>query len=435
MRFLVVDEGNARRAARSRTEKGLAIVCGTIAAAVALASTAAAQPVDSLRVMTYNILVGGAAYGPLSRTVGVIQTAQADVVGIQEVGGSTQAIANTLGFHYHNFDGDNAIVSRYPITQILDRGVKLQLSPGQEAYIFDVHLAPYPYQPYDIRDGFVTSEAQAIAEAQATRGGSVASLLDGMSPYVASGKPVFLVGDFNEPSHLDWTQEAAGAGLNFGMKVDWPASRAVTNAGLIDAFRELRPDEINDRGETWTPGSPAPFNDPNEVHDRIDFVYYTPAIVEPLEALVLGYDANDGNTDIGIQPYPSDHRAVVVEFDVTACSVFGDLNGSCGITAADWAILRNGQHANLIGLTQNEAWAMGDLNGDYRNDHADFVLFKTAYEAAHGTGSFARMLRVPEPASGTLAMCGVAFVFVSRRRVQSAAARRSNFSISSGTTV
>ena len=48
-----------------------------------------------------------------------------------------------------------------------------------------------------------------------------------------------------------------------------------------------------------------------------------------------------------------------------------------------------------------------DVNGNFRNDHADFVLFKDAYETANGTGSFATMLAtVPEPTVsilGTLA--------------------------------
>jgi len=415
-RFLRI--GILRWAASSQSKSRIASMYAALALTIALVSSGVAQTTDSVRVMTYNIFVGGAAYGPLSRTVGVIQTAQADIVGLQEVGGSTQAIASALGFYYHDFDGDNAIISRYPITQILSRGVKLQLSPTQEAFVFDVHLAPYPYQPYDIRDGFITSEAQAISQAQAARGGSVTSLLNGMSSAIGSGKPVFLLGDFNEPSHLDWTGDAANAGLNFGMKVDWPASRAVTNAGLIDAFRELRPDEISDPGRTWTPGYPAPNIDPGEVHDRIDFVYSSPANVLPIEALVLGYDANDPNTDIGIQPYPSDHRAVVVEFEMPGCSIMGDLNDSCSITAADWSILRSHQHSNLTGMTHAQAYSMGDLNSDFRNDHADFVIFKNAYEETHGAGSFARMLSAPEPGAGILAMCGLMSLLHIRRRRQ-----------------
>src|SRR4029079_16587652 len=142
------------------------------------------------------------------------------------------------------------------------------------------------------------------------------SLLTKMSTALNPNSPVFLTGDFNEPSHLDWTQAAANAGLHFGKKVDWPSSHAVVNSGLTDAFRQLRPDVINDRGNTWTPGSPAPTVASNEVFDRIDFIYYAGQSVAPVDAKILGYDANDPDTDIGIQPYPSDHRSVVVKFNV-----------------------------------------------------------------------------------------------------------------------
>lgn len=367
-----------------------------------------------LRVMSYNIWVGGAAYGPLSQTVGVINTANADVIGIQEVGGSAQALANALGFYYHGFNSDLAILSRYPITQVLGQGVKLQLSPTQQAYLFDVHLAPYPYQPYDIRDGLITTEAQAIAAAQAAR--SMTSVLNGMSSALASGSPTFLVGDFNEPSHLDWTQEAAAAGMHFGMKVDWPTSRSVTNAGLVDAFRALRPDEVAEPAYTWTPGYPAPNTSANEVHDRIDFVYYAGANVTPTEAKTLGYNANDGSTDIAIQPYPSDHRAVVVEFDLPSCFGVGDLNGDCAVDTTDWFQFRSNQLTNLAGLTAGQAYAKGDLNGDFRNNHADFVLFKQAYEERNGTGAFVAMLAaVPEPSAEWLAIFGLAGLLRSSR--------------------
>jgi hypothetical protein len=118
----------------------------------------------------------------------------------------------------------------------------------------------------------------------------------------------------------------------------------------------------------------------------------------------LGYDVTDSNTDVGIQLYPSDHRSVVVEFDVSsACSALDVLNGDCSVEAADFAQLRSAQHADLTGRTASLAYVMGDLNADFRNDHADFVIFKTAYEAANGAGSFARLQTVPEPSSRGLA--------------------------------
>jgi endonuclease/exonuclease/phosphatase family metal-dependent hydrolase len=376
--------------------------CVAVLIVLSVGSVGRAQTVGALRIMTYNILTGGATYGPLSRTVGVIQTAQADVIGLQEIGSSAASIASSLGFYYHGFSSDTAIISRYPIAEVLGQGVRLQISPTQSAYVFDVHLAPYPYQPYDIRDGLITTEAQAIAAANAARSGSVSSLLSQMSAPLASGSPVFLTGDFNEPSYLDWTQAAANAGLHFGKKVDWPTSQAVANAGLVDSFRQLRPDIINDQGNTWTPGSPAPTLDANEVHDRIDFVYYAGPNVIPVSSKTLGYNANDGNTDIAIQPYPSDHRAVVTQFNIPTCSI-ADLSGDCHVGVEDWTQFRAGQQVNLIGLTHAQAYAMGDLNGDFRNDHADFVIFKTAFDASNGAGSFVAMLTsVPEPSASLL---------------------------------
>jgi len=89
------------------------------------------------------------------------------------------------------------------------------------------------------------------------------------------------------------------------------------------------------------------------------------------------------------------------------CDLFADLNADCALNAADWTLLRTWQHTSLAGLTLAEARGRGDLNGDFRNDHQDFALFKSAFDATHGPGSFAAMLTVPEPASlmtGALAL-------------------------------
>jgi len=326
---------------------------GVLAVAIVTPEVVVAAPVESLRVMTYNIWNGGfGAFQPLSKTVDVINAAQADVIGIQETSASVDDLAALLpGFHWFHFNSDLSLLSRYPITAIpgthaRTRGAKLTLSPGQEVYIFDSHLEPFPYQPYQIRDGAITTEAQAIAAAQAARGVSLTAGLNNMAAALATDLPVFLVGDFNEPSHLDWTQEAADASLNFGLKVDWPTSRAITNAGFVDAFRAVRPDEVNDQGRTWTPGYPPPNVSVNEVHDRIDFVYYHEDYVTPVSATILGYNANDGNTDIGVGPgtysaYPSDHRSVVVEFDLNL--VAGDFDFDRDVDGPDFLAWQRGQ--------------------------------------------------------------------------------------------
>ena len=67
---------------------------------------------------------------------------------------------------------------------------------------------------------------------------------------------------------------------------------------------------------------------------------------------------------------------------------------------------------------------MGDLNGDFRNDHADFVIFKAAFEAANGAGSFAAMLAfVPEPCTFLLVVSAAFGCCIAGRRSRSQLAR------------
>jgi hypothetical protein len=98
----------------------------------------------------------------------------------------------------------------------------------------------------------------------------------------------------------------------------------------------------------------------------------------------------------------------------------GDLDFDGSIDSSDWAIFRNGQHAVMTGFTRSQALGLGDLNGDFQNDHADFVMFKSVFEAANGQGSFAAMLAsVPEPNSLLLLTAGfmlLAIADTSKRR-------------------
>jgi hypothetical protein len=84
---------------------------------------------------------------------------------------------------------------------------------------------------------------------------------------------------------------------------------------------------------------------------------------------------------------------------------FGDINTSGAINQADWVTFRTNQHADLSSLSLAEAYRSGDLTGDKQNNHADFIAFKAAYDAANGAGSFVAMVSsIPEPASVLLVM-------------------------------
>jgi hypothetical protein len=82
----------------------------------------------------------------------------------------------------------------------------------------------------------------------------------------------------------------------------------------VDSYRAARPDPLEDPGFTWTPGYPAPYVLPWDVHDRIDFVWAAgPALT--LSSDVVG--ESRANADIVVDPWPSDHRGVVSTFEVT----------------------------------------------------------------------------------------------------------------------
>jgi hypothetical protein len=78
----------------------------------------------------------------------------------------------------------------------------------------------------------------------------------------------------------------------------------------------------------------------------------------------------------------------------------GDLNFDGQFTAADWTAFNAGGEVDLDALSRAQQYQAGDLNDDGANDIFDFSIFKSAYEAANGLGSFnAMIVSVPEPTS------------------------------------
>ncbi len=283
----------------------------------------ACNAAQTLRVMTFNIWVGGeSGKQPLAQTAEVIRAAKADVVGLQETHGQMKdgrrpdngrKVAEMLGWHYFDQGERTGILSRFPLVTNTPRrwGVSVRLAGGT-IHLFNAHLAHAPYQPYQLlripyaNAPFITTAAEAVRAAQQARGAQIDSLLHDLRPALSNGGPVFVTGDWNEPSHLDWTPRAARAGIA-PMTVAYPSTRRMIDVGLRDAFRVVHPDEVARPGRTWTPiTSPT---DPKDRHDRIDFIFFAGQQVQATRCEVVGEDAQFA--DIVVTPYPSDHRAVV----------------------------------------------------------------------------------------------------------------------------
>jgi endonuclease/exonuclease/phosphatase family metal-dependent hydrolase len=265
-----------------------------------------------VRVMTFNIWVGGELVD-FGKAIEAIQLANADIVGLQEPGGNTRRIAEALGWHVSE---RMHIVSRFPLIDPPDgNGIYIyaQLRPGQVIAVSNTHLPSDPYGPYLVRDG-EPLEAVLANEAE-TRMPALQPFLDVLPSVVEAGYPVLFTGDFNTPSHLDWTEAMVGVVDHILYPVAYPVTVALEEAGFIDTYRAAHPDPTQRIGMTWMPGYPVPRLRENEVVDRIDYVFAA-GHVEVLDSQIVG-EAGGQDVDIAVDPYPSDHRGVVSTVRVT----------------------------------------------------------------------------------------------------------------------
>jgi exodeoxyribonuclease-3 len=295
---------------------------------------------QTVRVMSFNAWGAGSnqGLGP-EATIKAIRDAGADIVLLQEVraeasecttadcpaAGPSLAseIAAGLGYEFYEPPPDdllnwaNATLSRFPIVSTVSGGLGAMLDVGGLAFaVFNIHLTDFPYQPYQA-SGIPYGEAPfldrpaALAQAAWQARGDAVNDLEAQLAFAGDAAVTVIGGDFNEPSHRDWTPEAVEAGRQ-PVAVAFPTVLALERLGFVDAYRAARPDEIADPGFTWTPT--AALDDPGEHHDRIDYLLLRGEDAEIRGAWVVGESAE--NADIVVQPWTSDHRAVVVEIAV-----------------------------------------------------------------------------------------------------------------------
>ena len=175
----------------------------------------------------------------------------------------------------------------------------------------NVHMPCCPYGPNVVKVG--KPAAEVVKLERHTRLRAIKPYLDPLTKLADDGVPVFITGDFNSPSHLDWTKAAADArGLPYAL--EWPASAALADAGFRDSYRDAHPDPVATPGFTWTAGQPPPRMRPKETHDRIDWVL-SDGPAKTVSSDVVGEEGGP-DVGVGVSPWGSDHRAVVSEFEV-----------------------------------------------------------------------------------------------------------------------
>jgi len=270
----------------------------------------------TLKVMEFNIEYGGTTVD-FAKVVEAVKAADPDVIGLEEAETNTSRLAKAAGYPY--WSNAMQVVSRYPLLEPPEtKGSYLyvQLQPGRCVALSNVHLPSDEPGPQMIRRGKPVDEVLATEEK--VRLPYIQGQLEVLPPLAAQGIPVFLLGDFNAPSHLDYTAEVVGKRDYVKYVVEWPVSMAVEAAGFIDSWRAVYPDPLESLGLTWWAARPKVDGwnpGPNAPQDRIDFIYSA----GPAAATAAQLAGEQGGPEVtfGVRPWPSDHRAVVSTFEVT----------------------------------------------------------------------------------------------------------------------
>jgi hypothetical protein len=258
----------------------------------------AAPEAIPLKVFVYNV-----EYGGDESTDAVIRGVDADIVGVLESYNRLPEIAESTGYPYYNVSLQ--LLSKYPIHEpsgAEGRYALIEVRPGQVVAFFNIHLDYVKYGPKLLGNG--ASVDEVLASEDEVRTSVLDEPLRLMGDLIGQGYPVFLTGDHNEPSSLDWTEATAAARPDVDEAVAWPVSEAILGLGFRDTYRDIHPNPVEAPGITHQGAG-----------DRIDYVYAAGQSVT-LDSKLVGEEGGSG-VELGFDPWTSDHRAVVSTFNVT----------------------------------------------------------------------------------------------------------------------
>jgi hypothetical protein len=296
-------------------------------------------------VLTFNILQGGlhapevgfpdsAFDGNRVRHIAeVIRQTEARIVGVQE-DDPKDALLKELGSGWQRVGN---VYSTFPLTLVERRGLlticRAAIQPGHSIAFVNAHWHGRGGGAFEVQRRI--KQREPIGEAEILRASDQSAgprgyqeTLDAIRGFVAKGENLILTGDFNEPSHLDWTERYAKHGADRWVKnssgtplrqvIRWKGSTLLHDAGLKDAYRVIHSNEAAKPGDTWTPeypdGLPGRRQYAEQVLDRIDRIYYTGPRLRPVRSSVVGEDKRYAEV-VYPGPWPSDHRAVLAVFE------------------------------------------------------------------------------------------------------------------------
>jgi endonuclease/exonuclease/phosphatase family metal-dependent hydrolase len=265
----------------------------------------------------------------------------------------TESLAEKKLRYYSFYSYDSGLLSKYPITDSTvvfpengDHGSIYKLTAnvkGQNFCVYTAHLdykncAYYMVRGYDgsTWDKLPAPETNVDTllkvNTDSQRDDAIHRFLEDSRQEIARGSLVFLGGDFNEPSHHDWTEQTKDSADHHGVIIPWTVTTLLEAHGFKDSYRERYPDPVKYPGYTYPADCKgvdvkrltwAPESDERE---RIDFIFYHPdPRLQLKESYVHGPKTSIRNSqrmeeesnDPFITPlniWPTDHKGVLSIF-------------------------------------------------------------------------------------------------------------------------
>lgn len=325
-------------------------------ACLGVLSAGAAQ---QLKVMQLNLWHGGSQVeGGLESIADQIAASDADFVTMCEVrnpdgkfiSNLTQALRNRGCAYYGRADGSLAVLSRYPIDQThrVNGGIfKLVTQVDhRRVVVYSAHLNYLYYACYYPRgydgnswkkmDAPITDVNKILENNRASgRPEMIRGFINDAQSEIALGALVFLGGDFNEPSHLDWQADTKNMWDHNGCVVPWDTSVLLYENGFKDSYRVKYRNAVNYPGFTFPAGNAAvkieklSWAPDADERDRIDFIYFHPAkgvrvkeaeVMGPRQSVAYNKFVDETGKDRFVLPakkcWPTDHKGVLITFHV-----------------------------------------------------------------------------------------------------------------------
>ncbi|MBR8537622.1 endonuclease/exonuclease/phosphatase family protein [Carboxylicivirga sediminis] len=327
------------------------------------------QPIKEkeLKVLQFNIWQEGTVVpNGYTAILDEIIRLDADLIALSEVRNyNNQSLAERLvrdlkergHTFYSETSYDSGILSRYPIISqkmlfpaVDDHGSVTKAiinMDGIEVALYSAHLdyrncslylpRGYDGSTWEKLDSIITdTEIIASDNLQSQRDEAIQAVIADARIEHEKGRLTLLGGDFNEPSHLDWTETTKDLFDHNGVVMEWHNTKRLEQAGFIDVYRQMYPNPVSHPGFTFPADNPlvdikklawAPEADDR---DRIDFIFYQPhphlqlidaAIVGPRGSIVRNERVQEQSSDSIIPPatiWPTDHKAILATFKLSS---------------------------------------------------------------------------------------------------------------------